>query len=128
MYNNTMLDKQTYKLLGVLSNICTDDSYKIIETSDLLNQVSPTFNGDVQFLAQVLKYLSNNEMIDIKYNDDKVYCIAVLPKGRAYSEPLPGKQKSKIINHARRGWFIMIGSFTSAFLGALLAGLIVGLM
>ena len=131
IYNkHIMLDKQSYKLLNILGTFCTDGSYKIIETSDLLKQMPSNYNVDVVLLDQLLRYLANNEMIDIKYKDDKVYCVSVLSKGRVYTEMLPGKQKVMLPNTSvrRYSWFFMAGMFASAFLGALVAGLIVGLV
>jgi len=102
-----MLDKRTHKLLERLTQICADGSYKVIEIVDL--------GVESVFLGQMLNYLAGNDMIDIKYTDEKVYCVSVLPKGRAIVEyEIKGN----------RGWLIIAASFVAAFVGSFIAGLL----
>ncbi|MCL2228242.1 MAG: hypothetical protein FWC00_00255 [Firmicutes bacterium] len=112
-----MLDKQTSKFLKVIAKICEDGSYKIIEKSFL-----SAYTASVD---QMIRFLQDNEMIDVKYSDEGVYCLSVLPKGRVTIETArTGGRNPKIGN---RNLLILIGvaflaSFIGAFLGTLLAG------
>ena len=122
-----MLDKRTNTLLEYLVQICKDGSYKVIEISDLIKHVSPKNKIDESYLAQMIKFLSNNELIDVKYKDDKVYCISVLPRGRAYTENC-SNTKNSIINTRKNNRRIGFVAFFAAFAGAFIATLLAGLL
>jgi hypothetical protein len=112
-----MLDKRTQKFLSVVAGICADGSYKIIEKVELAKIVS-----DAAVLGQIVRYLQDNEMVDVKYVDETVYCLTVLPKGRVAVERTAGEQEKfgpKIIA------LIIGGCFLAAFLGGLI-GAVVG--
>ena len=129
-----MLDKQSNKLLDHLARICADGSYKIIEIGDLTKEMLPRFRIDAKELSQMIGYLSDNQMIDVKYSDEKVYCVAVLPKGRVAVEDtrlektVGGKRAVKA-SIRKRQIALLIGScflagFLGAFLGSFLAWLV----
>jgi len=125
MYNNVMLDKQTNTLLRILSRICADGSYKVIEISDLIKQMQPKYIVSETALDQMFKFLSSEEMIDIKYKDEKVYCVSVSPHGRVIAES--GTRVEYDVKPSKfLAVFTIIGSFAAAFMGALIACLIVG--
>ena len=118
-----MLDKRSAKMMSALLQFCADGSYKIIEIRDLVKAMLPRYKFDADGISQVIKYLAGNEMIDVKYSDENVYCIAVLPKGRVYEESETKTKKSSTVG----GWLIAIlvsGCFFASFLGALVAGFI----
>ena len=120
---NMILDKRSAKMMQTLLRFCSDGSYKIIEINDLIKGMLPRYKIDAETVAQIIKYISDNELIDIKYSDDKVYCIAVLPKGRVIEETDQNKSQGKTLGR----WFIGVmigGCFAAAFLGAFVAGLI----
>jgi len=121
-----MLDKRTNKLLNALARICEDGNYKVIEITELLNVASGKFAVGDEALDAMVKFLIEKEMVDIKYQDDEVYCIAVLPKGRNYVETAHIRKRS-----ARDNRFITtvaLVSFFAGFFGAFLAGLISSLI
>ena len=118
-----VLDKRSARMMQTLLKYCSDGSYKIIEISDLIKGMLPRFKSDAEGIAQIIKYLADSELIDIKYSDENVYCIAVLPKGRVVEETSQTKSQNKSLGR----WFIIVmiaGCFVSAFLGALVANLI----
>jgi len=122
-----MLDKRTEKLLFALTKICTDGSYKIIEISELTKEMLPRFRVSTEELARMARLLSDNEMIDVKYSDEKVYCISVLPKGRVSYEGARVEKKGKKLNRATMFYLIcgcFLAGFAGAFLGAFIAGMI----
>jgi hypothetical protein len=120
-----MLDKRSIKFLNNILVICGDGSYKIIETNDLIKGMLPRYKVDAEAISQITKFLVGNEMIDIKYNDENVYCMAVLPKARVYIE---SKSYQKKDTSTARLLIVagMLGSFLAAFLGTLLANIIMG--
>ena len=122
-----MLDKRTSKLLSVLTKACTDGSYKIIEIGELIKDMLPRFHVSAEELGSIMRFLSNNEMIDVKYSDENVYCIAILPKGRVASEEAHVEKKGRKLNRSTMFYLIggcFLAGLVGAFLGALLAGLI----
>ena len=123
-----MLDKRTDKLLSYLSRVCADGSYKVIEIADLLKAMRSTHKVDEVALGQILKFLKDNEMIDIKYKDENVYCISVLPKGRTHMETGNKQNYYNVTLGGRLATITIIGSFIAAFAGAFLASIIMGLV
>ena len=119
-----MLDKRTARMLENLIAVCGEGSYKIIEITDLVGDMSPRYKLDPEAIAQIIKHLTDREMIDVKYSDDKVYCIAVLPKGHNYDESKELKKREFLFSK-RFAIITVISSFVAAFLGALLAHVIV---
>ena len=114
-----MLDKRTTRFLLILAKICSDGSYKIIEKQDLAK--------DFTDVDQMIRYLQDNEMIDLKYSDETVYCLSVLPKGRVVYEG--ARQKVRIATKIERKTLILIVAFTfvASLLGSLFGALIAGL-
>jgi len=117
-----MLDKYTVKLLKFIVRICEDGKFKVIETADLGKAVSS--RADLETIKPMLKFLKDNEMIDIKYSDETKYCISVLPKGRVYVETHIGK-KREISLSRRFALFIVGGSFVAACAGAVLGQILI---
>jgi len=112
-----MLDKQTTKFLATLAGICSDGSYKIIEKSELKDK-------DPNAVAQKIQYLSDNEMIDVKYIDEKVYCLTVLPKGRTVIES--NRRKTRTVTRLEKKIIavLIVGCFLASIIGAMLGALI----
>jgi len=120
-----MLDKATAKLLTIISGICADGSSKIIEITDLLRELTPRQCADAKNLAQLMQHLADNEMITVKYSDESVYCVAVLPKGRVTNDEAgvkKGIRKPTISN--KHMAILMAGCFLSALVGAVIGVLL----
>ena len=123
-YTMGMLDKRTKKLLEVVLRISGDDgAYKIIEIHDLIKGLLPKYKMDNELIAQSIKFLVGMDMIDVKYSDETVYCIAILPKGRIYEEARIEKSKSRAIGKGM-AMIIIFGSFVAAMAGAFLANIL----
>ena len=111
-------------MLEIILKICGEDgSYKIIEISDLQKGMLPKYRVDSELLAQMIKFLAAADLIDIKYSDENVYCIAILPKGRIYEEQNQEKKHNKVITRGM-AFFIIFGSFLAAIIGAAVAGVV----
>jgi len=115
-----MLDKRTSKLLANLAKICSDGSYKIID--------KPELGKDPASVELMIRYLQDNEMIDLKYSDESVYCISVLPKGRAHFEGSRSKNRTITRLEKKVIVILIIGCFAAAVLGSMLGGFIGGLL
>lgn len=105
-------------MLANLLRICADGSYKIIEIRELEKAMLPRYGTDAHGVGQIITFLASNELIDVKYNDENVYCIAVLPKARIYEE---NRQQERKQQKPIKWWMYALffgGCFAAAFLGA----------
>ena len=116
-----MLDKRTARFLSIIAKICEDGSYKIVEKTFLTSELKG--RTDFAMLDQMVRYLQDNEMIDVKYSDEKVHCLSVLPKGRVFHESSRAAPKKSLFS--RFAWVILIVACSlAAFLGAFVASLV----
>jgi len=110
------------RLLSAFAHICSDGSYKIIEKSELVKEVRGT--KDFTALDQMVRYLSDNEMIDVKYSDDKVHCLTVLPKGRALVEGVRRKNRTATRIERKFMVILILGCFAASVIGAMIGSII----
>jgi len=110
-----MIDKRTEKLLSKLAHICADGSYKIIEKADL--------GEKAELVAQMIGFLQDTGCIDIKYTDEKVYCMTVLPKGRATVEKKHSKEESAVLTK-RTLLILAITCGVAAFVGTVVGTIV----
>ena len=123
-YTRVMLDKRTRKLLDLILRVCGEDgSYKIIEIHDLIKGMLPKYKIDSEIFGQMMKFLVGMELIDIKYTDESVTCVAILPKGRIYEESKAEKRHNRAIGKGI-AILIIVGSFLAAMAGAFLANIL----
>lgn len=118
-----MLDMKSNLVLKILQRECPNGSYHIVESKDIISALPNKYRVDADALDNILTYLERQELISIKYDDDGVYCLCLLPYG---SELLENERQQK-----REGkkpsplWiFILIGflsSLVGSFIGAILA-------
>ena len=115
-----MLDKQNYKIITKLQKLCPDSTYKVFDIEELCS----LFGIKKDALINDFKYLKDNEYLDIKYSDESVICLCLLPKSRQLEE----QEKAKSYSHANIMKVLLIsGIFNGimAFLGAFIAMLII---
>ena len=122
-----MLDKQTSTLLANLNAICQDGSYKVIEKNELINAISKKNKVDEDALKAMIEHLQERNYLSIKYSDDKVYCLSVLPKGRLFEE------KSKELANEKRKFNKLVVitlslSSVASFVGAFCAMIVFKLL
>lgn len=120
-----MIDKKSYEILKYLANEC-DNGYKVIEVEDILKEIKENDINQI-LLKQTLIYLDKNGYISIKYNDDNVYCVSMLPYGRQFIETrnVKDKQSKDMKITIRKLYFeILLIAFLGAFLGTLISELI----
>jgi hypothetical protein len=115
-----MLDKRSEFLLKIINNICAEDSYKIIDIPLFIERMEKRYNIDEVSLKQMMVFLQKRELIDVKYSDNEVYCLCILPKGRLYFENTVTEDKQvKKLKKMFAFYVLLSGIF--AFLGAALA-------
>ena len=76
-----MLDIKSKLVLKFLIKECPNGSYKIVESKDIISSLPLKYKVDLNGLDNILIYLERQECISIKYDDDNMYCLCVLPYG-----------------------------------------------
>ena len=112
-----MLDKLCKKILKILTELCGDNSYSIIEIVEIVSHMSGKIDGEV--LTKYIKYLSDNGYIDVKYIDDKQVCMAIMPKAKSIDEESVNNKKTNN-KYIRMAFFMSLASLISGFIGAFL--------
>jgi hypothetical protein len=72
----------------------------------------------------MMEYLKVREYIKCKYSDDKVYCVAPLPKGRLYHENALIEQKNRF-SYKRLVFTAFLGSVLGGALGAAIHAIVI---
>lgn len=116
-----MLDIKSKLVLKILQKECPNGSYKLVETKDIISAMPIKYRVDIDGLENILIYLERQEYISIKYDDEDVYCLCVLPYG---NEVIETEIKEKSEGKFPRPWIFFILCFLSAFLGCLASNLI----
>lgn len=124
-----MLDKVTSNVLNAINENCKDNSYVIIKSSDINMYLSQKKQLDNESIKETVDYLAEREYIKLKYSDEETYCLTMLPKGRLFSEDRKEQKRRLKKENKRNNIFLLKISLVSgifAFLGALLANIIIG--
>ena len=119
-----MLDKKTAKLLDELNAICFDNSYKVIEIRELCEKMPKNLKVDHEILSECIRHLVERNYISLKYFDDEVYCLSMLPKGRLF------KEKNDELSLAKDkkfelAWVAMLCGAVGAFIGSALSTILI---
>lgn len=115
-----MLDKTNVKHLSKLNKLC-DGTYKVFEKPELAGELGLKHD----MIDNTLKFFQERQYIDIKYADENVVCLTVLPK--AYSE-IENKEGGDFTQRklVKFMLFNCLFSAVSAFIGAFVAMFIIG--
>ncbi len=113
-----MLDIKSKLVLKILAKECPNGSFKIVESKDIISAMPNKYRVDNDGLDNILIYLERQEYISIKYDDDGIYCLCVLPFGDEILES--ASQKNEGTNSPRL-WKLSIMMFLSSLLASLLA-------
>ena len=113
-------------MLRLLAEICEDGSYKIIEKTELAKEINSRA-ADFNALDQMVRFLKDSEMVDVKYTDETVFCLTLLPKGRVAVESMRPKSR-EIIRIDKKTLLILFGGcFLASVIGSIVGALIAGL-
>ena len=116
-----MLDIKTKLILKLLSNLCPNGEYEIVESKEIISLLPSKYKVDESGLCHIIDYLEHLDCISIKYQEDGLYCLSILPFGweLVENEPVDKVKKSHI-----PFWLVVLLISLFAFLGGLLGGII----
>lgn len=117
------MDKRKIKLLKYLLDTC-ENGYKVLEISSIFKSIK-AYKNNYDILLEDINYLKLKNYIDLKYIDNENVCLAIMDSSKLLKEDF------KVEGKTRKDLYIwmfvtMLGSGIMAFIGALIAGLIVG--
>lgn len=118
-----MLDIKSKLVLKILVKECPNGSYNIVDAKDIISAMPNRYKIDIDGLYNIMIYLERQEFISIKYDDDGIYCLCVLPFG---NEVLENETQQKRENHKFSPlWVFLIlnilTTFCSGIIGVILA-------
>lgn len=118
-----MLDVKVKLVLKILIKECPSGRYKIVDGRDIISALPQRYRLDLEGVDGVLNYLERQEMISIKYDDEGLYCLSVLPLG--FEEGAKTPQKREV---SPPFWLNIllcaISSFVAGLLGVVLANIL----
>ena len=114
-----MLDLRTEKFLSVLKNICPEGGYVIASIDDF--PVAEFGTMTELELNRILTQLSSMGYINLRFLQGDEFCCSILQKGRDY-EPVAIVKTGFFVRN--KPLVVALLSFASAFLGAMLGGLL----
>ncbi len=121
--NKLMLDIKSKLVLKILIKECPNGAYNIVDGRDIISMLPNKYKLDTEGLDNILIYLERQEFISIKYDDDGIYCLCVLPFGNEVLEHEAEQKKEN--SKSSLSWvkflIIFIISFIASFLGTLCA-------
>lgn len=117
-----MLDIKSKLVLKILIKECPSGGYGLVEAKDIVSALPAKYRVEAEGLEHILIYLERQEYISIKYDDEGVYCLCVLPFGNEVIESAQGNQKSE--GKSPRPWLVFILAFLGSVCGVLLASLL----
>lgn len=116
-----MIDLKSKLVLKILANECGNGNYKIVEVSDIILALPRRYRMDSEAVKHILNYLERQDIISIKYDDDNVFCLAVLPYGFELLETeKPINLKAKPIKEKKWNFVMILSNFISALVGTVL--------
>lgn len=83
-----MLDRQLNAVLTVLNDF-SDGAYKIIDADEIIAKLSDSDRCTKVELSGIIRTLSDNDYIKVKYSTVDEYCLATLAKARAIEKAEP---------------------------------------
>ncbi|MBP3344866.1 MAG: hypothetical protein J6K97_01525 [Clostridia bacterium] len=120
-----MLDIKSKLVLKILLKECPNGAYSLVEAKDIISSMPAKFRVDNDGLDNILIYLERQEFISIKYDDDGIYCLCVLPFG---NEVLENENKQKGEGKHLRLWLIFLIILLASLLGSLLSQVLLMLL
>lgn len=115
-----MLDLKSNLVLKILQKECHGSGYKVIDKADIISAMPAKYRVDEDGLENIITFLERNECVHVKYDDDNVYCLCILPIGNQITENQVSqkKQKPKYVAFAL---ICLIFSLIGGLIGAIIA-------
>lgn len=120
-----MLDIKTKLVLKILIKECPSGRYKIVDGRDILSALPQRYRIDMDTLDRLLTYLERQEMISIKYDDEGLYCMSVLPLGYEEGSKTLAKQKKEA---SPPFWIILLASSVSSIVAGILGVMLANIL
>ena len=114
-----MLNERAEALLAAVNALCERDAYRLLDEEELLAQ--SRVSADRGELSAALSLLQEGRYIDVCYAEDGVYCLRVLPAGRAYAAQSLTDGLGAARRARRSALMCFMGGLCGALLGALAA-------
>jgi len=121
-----MLDIKSKLVLKLLVKECPNGSYNIVEAKDIISALPNKYKVDNDGLDNILIYLERQEYISIKYDDDGVYCLCVLPFGNEVLEDELYKKREGF--SPPRLWLFILIIFISCLFSTILSQILVNIL
>lgn len=112
-----MLDIKSKLVLKILQKECPGGSYNIVDAKDIISSMPSKFRVDSDGLDNILIYLERQEYISIKYDDDGVYCLCVLPFGNEVLENETNQKRERTLPPF---WVLILIIFASSLVSNLI--------
>lgn len=137
-----MLDRQLNAILTILNDI-SDGAFKIIDADDIIGKLSESDKCTKVELAGLIRTLSDNDYIKVKYSTVDEYCLSTLAKARAVERPVEHAEEEQLrteggysgVVENKKSKDVRLDSISlrkmvrrAAFYGALLGGMIAGVI
>ncbi len=123
--NKVMIDTKTKLVLKILAQECSDGNYKIVEIADIIMALPKRYRMESEAIKHILTHLERQDMIAIKYDDDDVYCLAVMPFGyETLESECPSPVRRERDRQKKLSIATIVLSFVSALVGTTLGILI----
>jgi hypothetical protein len=112
-----MLDIKSKLVLKILQKECPGGAYKLVEARDIISALPNKYKVDYDGLENILVYLERQEFISIKYDDEGVFCLCVLPFGNEVLENEQSKKREKnsLLSFKNIVFFTLISFLCSTF-------------
>ena len=120
-----MLDKKMEAVLQALLNLA-GNSYKVLNKQGILQSLPRKLNIDSNTLGALFSFLSENDFIDVKYQDKDEICLCTTIKAESYVTGDKMQQRASL--STKQNVWLTAGMFISSFLGAFVAILIAKLL
>ena len=120
-----MLDKKMEAVLQALLNLA-GNSYKVLNKQGILQSLPRKLNIDSNTLGAIFSFLSENDFIDVKYQDKDEICLCTTIKAESYVTGDKMQQRASL--STKQNVWLTAGVFISSFLGAFVAILIAKLL
>lgn len=115
-----MLDTKSTLILKILQKECKNGSYKILDKNDIISALPTRYRCDTDELDHIISYLERQDYVSVKYDDDSIYCLCILPAINEITTPKKKKKEKKFLLPL----IVFVLAFIGAFGGAMIARLI----
>ncbi len=119
-----MLDTKSGLILKIILNECKDGGYKLLEKNDLLSCLPSKYRVEEEELDKIIYGFEKDELISIRYDDEKVYCICTLPKATKILET----QKNNNVVYKFNFFLFFVLTFIACLCSSFISGIILNLI